>query len=104
MGTNNGATGFPILQMGSRAGRMSEDEYRHYAIECLLLARELRDSVHEAVLLAMAGAWSALADQAAATIPHVAGGEEEQPRGACLKRHAPSLPPRTAMQIRVAGL
>ena len=47
---------------------MSEDEYRHYAVECLLLAREMRHSAHKAVLLAMADAWVALADQAAAAI------------------------------------
>ena len=35
---------------------MSEDEYRHYAVECLLLAREMRHSAHKAVLLAMADA------------------------------------------------
>ena len=40
---------------------MSQDEYRHYAVECLLLARELRDSAHKAVLLAMADAWIAFA-------------------------------------------
>ena len=33
---------------------MSEDEYRHYAVECLLLAGEMRHSPHKAVLLAMA--------------------------------------------------
>ena len=54
------------MQLGSRGGPMSQDEYRHYAVECLLLARELRDSAHKAVLLAMADAWIALADQAAA--------------------------------------
>ena len=62
---------------------MPEDEYRHYAVECLLLAREMRHSAHKAVLLAMADVWIALADQAAAASAHVAlgtktasGGEE----------------------------
>jgi hypothetical protein len=45
---------------------MLEDEYRNYAVECLLLAREMGNSAHKAVLLAMADAWTALADQAAA--------------------------------------
>ena len=54
------------MQVGSRDGLMSEDEYRNYAVECLLLAREMRNSAHKAVLLAMADAWTALADQAAA--------------------------------------
>jgi hypothetical protein len=45
---------------------MSEDQYRNYAVECLLLTREMRNSAHKAGLLAMADAWTALADQAAA--------------------------------------
>jgi len=60
---------------------MSEDEYRHCAIECLLLARELRDSAHKAVLLAMADAWMALADEAAVTSAHVALGRKTAPEG-----------------------
>lgn len=51
---------------------MSEDQYRNYAVECLLLAREMRNSAHKAGLLAMADAWTVLADQAAA-----ASGETE---------------------------
>ena len=54
---------------------MSEDEYRNYAVECLLLAREMRNSAHKAVLLAMADAWTALADQAAAASAQVALGK-----------------------------
>jgi len=67
--------------MGSRGGPMSEDEYRHYAVECLLLARELRNSPHKALLLAMADAWTALADQAAAASAHVALGTKTAPGG-----------------------
>ena len=59
---------------------MSEDEYRHYAVECLLLAREMRHSAHKAVLLAMA-AWVALADQAAAASAQVALGTKTAPGG-----------------------
>jgi hypothetical protein len=44
----------PIIANGSRGGPMPEDEYRHYAVECLLLAREMRHSAHKAVLLTMA--------------------------------------------------
>jgi len=47
-------------------GPMLEDEYRNYAVECLLLAREMGNSAHKVALLAMADAWTALADQAAA--------------------------------------
>ena len=43
-----------------------EDEYRNYAVECLLLAREMGNLAHKVALLAMADAWTALADQAAA--------------------------------------
>lgn len=43
-----------------------EDEYRNYAVECLLLAKEMGSSAQKSVLLAMADAWIALADQAAA--------------------------------------
>jgi uncharacterized protein (UPF0332 family) len=50
---------------------MLQDEYRHYAVECLLLTREMRPSAHKAVLLAMADAWTALADQAAAASARV---------------------------------
>ena len=69
------------MQMGSRGGPMSEDEYRHYAVECLLLAREMRHSAHKAVLLAMADAWVALADQAAAASAQVALGTKTAPGG-----------------------
>jgi hypothetical protein len=67
--------------MGSRGGPMSEDECRHYAVECLLLAREMRHSAHKAVLLAMADAWVALADQAAAASAQVALGTKTAPGG-----------------------
>ncbi len=60
---------------------MSEDEYRHYAVECLLLAREMRHSAHKAVLLAMADAWVALADQAATASAQVALGTKTAPGG-----------------------
>jgi len=60
---------------------MSEDEYRHYAVECLLLAREMRHSAHKAVLLAMADAWVALADQAATASAQVALGTKTAPVG-----------------------
>jgi hypothetical protein len=60
---------------------MSQDEYRHYAVECLLLAREMRHSAHKAVLLAMADAWVALADQAAAASTQVALGTKTAPGG-----------------------
>jgi hypothetical protein len=60
---------------------MSEDECRHYAVECLLLAREMRHSAHKAVLLAMADAWVALADQAAAASAQVALGTKTAPGG-----------------------
>jgi hypothetical protein len=66
--------------MGSRGGPMSQDEYRHYAVECLLLTREMRHSAHKAVLLAMADAWTALADQAAASA-QVALGTKTAPGG-----------------------
>jgi hypothetical protein len=75
---------------------MSEDEYRHYAIECLLLARELRDAAHKAGLLAMVDARMALADEAAVTSAHSALGRKSAPEGeeGCLKRRAHSgLPP-----------
>jgi hypothetical protein len=42
---------------------MSIDEYRRYAAECLILASEVRDPVHKAVLVTMAAAWKRLADQ-----------------------------------------
>jgi hypothetical protein len=42
---------------------MSIDEYRRYAAECLVLASEVRDPVHKAVLVTMAAAWKRLADQ-----------------------------------------
>jgi hypothetical protein len=67
--------------MGSRGGPMSEDECRHYAVECLLLAREMRHSAHKAVLLAMADAWGALADQAAVASAQVALGTKTAPGG-----------------------
>jgi hypothetical protein len=67
--------------MGSRGGPMSEDEYRHYAVECLLLAREMRHSAQKAVLLAMADAWAALADQAAAASAQIALGTKAAPEG-----------------------
>jgi hypothetical protein len=60
---------------------MSEDEYRNYAVECLLLAREMRNSAHKAVLLAMADAWTALADQAAAASAQVALGKKPAREG-----------------------
>ncbi len=60
---------------------MSEDEYRQYAVECLLLAREMRDSAHKVVLLAMADAWAALADQAAAANAQIALGTKTAPEG-----------------------
>jgi hypothetical protein len=60
---------------------MSQDEYRHYAVECLLLARELRDSAHKAALLAMADAWIALADQAAAESAQVEWPTKATPEG-----------------------
>jgi hypothetical protein len=60
---------------------MSEDEYRHYAVECRLLAKEMRDSAHKVVLLAMADVWIALADQAAAARARVALGTKTAPRG-----------------------
>ena len=59
---------------------MSEDQYRHYAVECLLLAREMRDSAHKSLLLAMADAWIALADEAAANA-RVALGTRTAPEG-----------------------
>ena len=46
---------------------MSQDQYRHYAAECLLLAEEMRNSVHRSILLAMSDAWIALAERAAAS-------------------------------------
>jgi ribonuclease PH len=60
---------------------MPEDEYRHYAVECLLLAKEMRRSAHKAALLAMADAWIALADQAAAASAQVALGTKTAPEG-----------------------
>jgi len=69
------------LPTGSRAGPMSEDEYRHYAVECRLLAREMRDSAHKAVLLAMADVWIALADQTAAARARVASGTKTASEG-----------------------
>jgi hypothetical protein len=42
---------------------MSIGEYRRYAAECLILASEVRDPVHKAVLVSMAVAWKRLADQ-----------------------------------------
>ena len=60
---------------------MSEDEYRHYAVECRLLAREMRDSAHKAVLLAMADVWIALADQAAAAGAQIALGTRTASEG-----------------------
>jgi hypothetical protein len=50
---------------GFAGGPMSEDQYRHYAVECLLLAKEMRNSAHESLLLGMAQIWIALADQIA---------------------------------------
>ena len=60
---------------------MSEEEYRHYAVECLLLAREMRHSAHKAVLLAMADVWIALADQAAAAGAQIALGTRTASEG-----------------------
>jgi hypothetical protein len=60
---------------------MLQDEYRHYAVECLLLAREKRDATQKATLLAMADAWTALADQAAAASAHVGVGRKTAPEG-----------------------
>lgn|GEM_PF-5407463 len=60
---------------------MPEDEYRHYAVECLLLAREMRNSAHQVVLLAMADVWIALADQAAAASAQVALGTKTASEG-----------------------
>ena len=60
---------------------MSEDEYRHYAVECLLLANEMRCSAHKAALLAMADAWIALADRAAAAGAQVALGTRTASEG-----------------------
>ena len=52
-----------MIVSGLAARPMSQDEYRHYAVECLLLAREMRDAAQKPTLLAMADAWTALADQ-----------------------------------------
>ena len=60
---------------------MSEYQYRQYAVECLVLAREMRDAAQKAVLLAMADAWAALADQAAAATAQVALGTKTAPEG-----------------------
>lgn len=60
---------------------MSEDEYRHHAVECLLLANEMRRSAHKAAMLAMADAWIALADQTAAAGAQVALGTRTASEG-----------------------
>jgi hypothetical protein len=66
---------------GFRGGSMSEYQYRHYAVECLVLAREMRGGAQKAVLLAMADAWAALADQAAAATAQVALETRTAPEG-----------------------
>jgi hypothetical protein len=62
-------------------GPMSQDQFRHYAVECLLLARELRDPAQRATLLAMADAWAALADPLASAHAGIALGTRPAPEG-----------------------
>ena len=70
-----------MIVSGLAARPMSQDEYRHYAVECLLLAREMRDAAQKPTLLAMADAWTALADQTAAASARVGVGHKTAPEG-----------------------
>jgi hypothetical protein len=46
-------------------GSVSQDEYRRRALECIAVARSLKDPSHAALLLGMAQAGLRLADYAA---------------------------------------